>query len=231
MCRGKICGALLFPVVDRNEKEYKEAIIIRKNRSAFLKKIRILRMPPLIPVSNSNFGLAYLDTIGDIAIGIHEDEYNMLANRFEDVDDNDGMPGLISPNDPSYYNSPIWNETPHHYIGVNTPAIGQLMPYVVDFDGAMVFANQSNQNSGTIIEHDDIDYNSLYPSEMISSAFAPEYGIEDTIVNPIINPIINLSGRVLPYMEEPNIENTINVEVMRNLFINVVNINTIEEVD
>ena len=37
----------------------------------------------------------------------------------------------------------------------------------------------------------------------------------------LVNPIINLSGRVIPYMEEPkNIENTINIEVMRNLFMN-----------
>ena len=81
--------------------------------------------------------------------------------------------------------------------------------------GATVFS-QTNQSSEDIIENDDIYYNSLYPSEIISSAFTPEYGIEDQIENPIIN----LSGRVIPYMEEPNIDLSFNVEVMRNLFMN-----------
>ena len=83
------------------------------------------------------------------------------------------------------------------------------MPYDSDFDGAMVFTPQSIQNSEPIIENDDIDYNSLYPSEMISSAFAPDY-----------LPLAILSGTIVPYIEEPVIDLSSNMEAVRNLFMN-----------
>ena len=114
MCRARIRNkALLFPIKLRTSIELKEDIAISEyrrirepNRKEVLKNIK-----------ERNEDTVYIDEIED-----------------EDAED-DGMPELISPGDPSYYDSPIWNETPNHYIGVNTPSIGQIMSYTGDFDG------------------------------------------------------------------------------------------------
>jgi len=160
----------------------------------------------------------------------------VYIDELED-DDNDGMPGLIEVDNSSFYD--YWNRISSNdigvsrvrrHIGVNMPTVGQIVPYAGDFDGnvynAYSFINHSNVLNTEPIYYDD--------------------GL-DELIFPNVNPLANLSGRVIPYIEEPNTEDTINMEAMRNLFmneslenhidvpiprqINVVNTNTMENVD
>jgi hypothetical protein len=184
MCREKIRNkSLLFPIRERTEDEYTKDITIRKIRNKFLENIR-----------ERNEDTVYIDELED--------------------DDNDGMPGLIEVDNSSFYD--YWNRISsnnidvsrvHHYIGLNMPAIGQMVPYDGDFDGDELntysFVNHSNVLNTEPIYYDDGLDELIFPN-----------------VNPIENPIINLSGRVIPYMEEPVIDLSINMEVMRNLYMN-----------
>ena len=158
MCREKIRSkVLLFSIRERTDEEYKEDIGIRKNRSKVLENIR-----------ERNEDTVYIDEIED-----------------EDAED-DGMPELISPGDPLYYDSPIWNETPNYYIGVNTPSIGQIMSYAGDFDGDEFnpyIMHPPLSNSEPMYYDDGLD-SLLVPNVIPNIELAT---IEDLIITPEIN--------------------------------------------
>ena len=288
MCREKIRSkVLLFSIRERTDEEYKEDIGIRKNRSKVLENIRERnedtvyideiedddndgipdRMPDLIgPDDPGYYDLPMWDETSPHYIGASAVQYLGLqlpaANAdydgdYDDAVDNDGMPELVP-----YYNG--WNETHNHHIGASASASASAVQYLglqlpagnaanaanADYDGAIVLP-QNIQNSGQIIENDDIDYNSLYPSEMISSAFAPEFTFEgpihlsrrlpedilmlkrlqQNIIDTFVSRYTNVSRThviddigynplQLPYFTSSE-----------NGDINVVNINTMEEVD
>jgi hypothetical protein len=164
MCREKIQNkSLLFPIRERNDKEYKEDITIRKIRNKFLENIR-----------ERNEDTVYIDELED--------------------DDNDEMPGLISP-DESYNdwigtrNNYIGGSTAaHHYIGLNMPAVGQMVPYAGDFDGDELntysFVNHSNVLNTEPMYYDDGLDSLLVPNGIPNIELAT---LEDLIITPEIN--------------------------------------------
>ena len=287
MCREKIQSkVLLFSIRERTDEEYKEDIGIRKNRSKVLENIRERnedtiyideiededndgipdRMPDLIgPDDPGYYDLPMWDVSSPHYIGASAVQYLGLQLPADDVDydaddadyhaDYHAMPELVP-----YYNG--WNETRNNnigasssssvsavqYLGLQLPAANAANAANADYDDTIAIVPQNIQNSEPIIEYDD---DSLYPSEMSSSAFAPEYGIEgpihlsrrlpedililkrlqQNIIDTFVSRYTNVSRThviddigynplQLPYFTSSE-----------NGDINVVNINTMEEVD
>ena len=165
MCRARIRSKLLlFPIKLRTSTELKEDIAIAKYRSIREPN----RKEVLKNIKERNEDTVYIDEIED-----------------EDAED-DGMPELISPGDPLYYDSPIWNETPNYYIGVNTPSIGQIMSYAGDFDGDEFnpyIMHPPLSNSEPMYYDDGLD-SLLVPNVIPNIELAT---IEDLIITPEIN--------------------------------------------
>ena len=158
MCRARIRSKLLlFPIKLRTSTELKEDIAIAKyrslrepNRKEVLKNIKERNedtvyideiedddndgMPDLINLRDPLYydsPLRYvspLHYIGASAVPYLGLQLPAANADYDDAVDNDGLPELVP-----YYNG--WNETPNHYIGINTPSIGQTVPYAGDFDG------------------------------------------------------------------------------------------------
>ena len=166
MCREKMRSkVLLFPIRERTDEEYKEAIIIRKNRSKVLENIR-----------ERNEDTVYIDEIED-----------------EDAED-DGMPGLISRDDPGYYDSPVWNVSRRHYIGASAVQyLGLQLPAVnADYDDAV--DNDGLPELVPMYYDDGLD-SLLVPNVIPNIELAT---IEDLIITPEINIMgISLNKRVI----------------------------------
>ena len=155
MCREKIQSkVLLFSIRERTDEEYKEAIIIRKNRSNVLENIR-----------ERNEDTVYIDEIED-----------------EDAED-DGMPELISRDDPGYYDSPVWNVSRRHYIGASAVQyLGLQLPAVnADYDDAV--DNDGLPELVPMYYDDGLD-SLLVPNVIPNIELAT---IEDLIITPEIN--------------------------------------------
>lgn len=162
MCREKIRSkVLLFPIKLRTSTELKEDIAIAKYRS--------LREPNrkevLKNIKERNEDTVYIDEIED-----------------EDAED-DGMPGLISRDDPGYYDSPVWNVSRRHYIGASAVQyLGLQLPAVnADYDDAV--DNDGLPELVPMYYDDGLD-SLLVPNVIPNIELAT---IEDLIITPEIN--------------------------------------------
>ena len=182
-CRAKIRNkALLFPIRERTSIELKEDIAISEYR-----RIREPnRMRVVKNIKERNEDTLYIDEI----------EYDD-----NDDNDNDEMPELIDPDHPSYYDPPYydnWNRISsnyiggsnvYHHLGLNMPAIGQMIPYGGDFDGdefnTYPFVNHSSNmpNTEPIYYDDGLD-SLLVPNAIPNIELAT---LEDLIITPEIN--------------------------------------------
>lgn len=162
MCREKIRSkVLLFPIKLRTSTELKEDIAIAKYRS--------LREPNrkevLKNIKERNEDTVYIDEIED-----------------EDAED-DGMPELISRDDPGYYDSPVWNVSRRHYIGASAVQyLGLQLPAVnADYDDAV--DNDGLPELVPMYYDDGLD-SLLVPNVIPNIELAT---IEDLIITPEIN--------------------------------------------
>ena len=169
MCRASIRSKLLlFPIKLRTSTELKEDIAIAKYRS--------LREPNrkevLKNIKERNEDTVYIDEIED-----------------EDAED-DGMPGLISRDDPGYYDSSVWNVSRRHYIGASAVQyLGLQLPavnadYDADYDEFNPYImHPPLQNLEPMYYDDGLD-SLLVPNVIPNIELAT---FEDLIITPEIN--------------------------------------------